>query len=153
VQRSAITLQPGRALQVAAPLGATWHRPEQQSVAALQVSLATRHPGKSTQPAALSSPPPHRPPQQSPSAAQPSPATRQPGPGVAHLPPVHSPEQQSLATAQATLAGAQSAPLHSPSLAQPSEQHAPARLQGWPVLAQPNGLPQASWPLPSSWQR
>jgi hypothetical protein len=101
VQRSAMTLQPGKALQMAAPLAVTWQSPEQQSVPLPHVSPATRQPPSSRQPVTPSASGPHWPPQQSSWAEQLSPATRQPGAGAAHLPLVHTPEQQSLAVEQA----------------------------------------------------
>jgi len=99
--RSKMILQPGRALQLAAPLGLTWHSPAQQSVALLQVSPATRQPLCRRQPLTPSATNPHWPPQQSFPLAQISPATRHSGPGGAHLPASQRPPQQSLATAQA----------------------------------------------------
>jgi len=146
-----MTLQPGRALQVAAPLGVTWQRPEQQSVALLQVSPATRQPPTRRQPVAPSPMGPHWPPQQSPSVAQVSPATRQPGAGASHLPPMQSPEQQSLAVTHAAFSCTHRFPPQMPSLVQASPQHAAARLQARPSLAQPKSDAQASCPLPSCW--
>jgi hypothetical protein len=152
-QRSKMILHPGRALQLAAPLGATWHSPAQQSVALLQVSPATRHPGRSIQPLAPSTTSPHWPPQQSPAAAQVSPATWHPGGGGAHFSAVHCPEQQSLAAAQAAFAWAQMVPPQVPALVQPRSQHAPARPHKSPSLEHPAAEAQTSCPLLSCWQR
>jgi len=60
---------------------------------------------------------------------------------------MQAPEQQSCAVAQAAPAGPQAGAPHTPPT-QPSEQHVPARRQGWPSDEHPAAFAQTSAPVP-----
>lgn len=155
---SSTTRHPGSAAQVGGapagaigPAGRAMHWPLQQSSGRSQVSPATRHCASSAHRLTPSLPGRHAPPQHSWSIAQVSPAAAQGGPAGPHAVPTQLPPQQSMDEAHAPFGAAQSPAAHRPACgSQNSEQHAPARAQGWPIDAHPDAARQTDAPVASS---
>jgi hypothetical protein len=79
-----------------------------------------------------------------------SPAAAQGGPAGPHIVPMQLPPQHSTDEVHAPFGAAHSPAAHLPACgSQNSEQHAPARAQGWPIDAHPDAARQTDAPVAS----